>query len=445
MILPEAFVHRTKKILGEYYSDFLIALDQDTPISIRINNKINYNPSNLKVPWCELGFYLNKRPLFTADPLFHAGVYYVQEASSMFLEQIVKQHFPNALTVLDLCAAPGGKSTLLSQNLIENSLLVSNEINRSRAYILAENLIKWGNSNVVVTNNEPKDFAKLSGFFDAIVIDAPCSGEGMFRKDSGAINEWSEYNVNMCAARQRDIVSSVWDCLKHEGILVYSTCTFNTEENEENVKWICNELGAEVLKVDLQNLNTITTSDVGYRFYPHRVKGEGFYISVLRKTQIQNQNYKNKISGKQLRFNQIKIEYCNLSLINPDGWIIINENNLINAYNKDRINDYLLLNKLFKCIYSGLFIGEFKGKDFIPSANIALSKKLDHNSIIWVEVDINTAIKFLRKDAISFPDLSQGYILVCYHGLGLGWVKNLGNRCNNLYPHEWRIRMNIGN
>ena len=257
------------------------ALETKPPTSVRVNDKIAYQPSSENVAWCKSGYYLDERPLFTADPLFHAGVYYVQEASSMFLEQAVKQYFPMADTVLDLCAAPGGKSTLLSQTLAESSLLVSNEIIRSRAYILAENLIKWGNPNVVVTNNEPKDFAILGGFFDAIVIDAPCSGEGMFRKDAGAVEEWSEYNVTLCAARQTEIVSSVWDALKTDGILVYSTCTFNREENEENVQWICNELGAEVLSIDLQGNSDITKSDFGYRFYPHKTKGEGFFISVL--------------------------------------------------------------------------------------------------------------------------------------------------------------------
>lgn len=280
MNLPEAFVNRTKNLLGNEYQELVKALELVPPTSIRANNKIDYQPSEEHVTWCESGFYLNERPLFTADPLFHAGVYYVQEASSMFLVQAIKQHFPEAQTVLDLCAAPGGKSTLLSQTLPESSLLVSNEIIRSRAYILAENLIKWGNPNVVVTNNDPKDFDTLSGFFDAIVIDAPCSGEGMFRKDAGAIEEWSEYNVKLCAERQRQIVSSVWDALKTDGILVYSTCTFNREENEENVRWICEELGADLLNIDLHGNEDITVSDFGYRFYPHKTKGEGFFMSV---------------------------------------------------------------------------------------------------------------------------------------------------------------------
>ena len=443
MNLPEAFVINTKKLLGKEYQEFEKALEENPPTSVRVNNKIEYQPSEEHVAWCNSGYYLKERPLFTADPLFHVGAYYVQEASSMFLEQAVKQHFPDVQTVLDLCAAPGGKSTLLSQTLTESCLLVSNEIIRSRAYILAENLIKWGNPNVVVTNNKPNDFASLSGFFDAIVIDAPCSGEGMFRKDSGAIQEWSEYNVTLCAARQREIVSSVWTALKTDGILVYSTCTFNREENEENVQWFCRELGADLLTIDLQGNKDIITSDFGYRFYPHKTKGEGFFISVLRKNSIENHTYKSKnIQKKGIKF-VTKSYVPTLSLTEPERWIITTENNLMKAYDKERYNDFLLLNMKLRCMHSGILLGEFKGLDFIPSASIALSKKLNLKSVETVDVDYNTAISFLKKEAICLPDSSRGYILICYKGLGLGWVKNFGNRCNNLYPQEWRIRMNL--
>ena len=443
MILPEAFIKRTTELLGDDFHELEKALGEISPTSIRVNNKIIYEPTNEHVAWCEPGYYLKERPLFTADPLFHAGVYYVQEASSMFLYQAVKQHFPTARTVLDLCAAPGGKSTLLSQTLSEDSLLVSNEIIRSRAYILAENLIKWGNPNVVVTNNEAKDFSALPGFFDAMVIDAPCSGEGMFRKDAGAIDEWSEYNVNLCAARQREILSAVWDALKTDGILVYSTCTYNREENEENVRWISEELGAELLEIDLHGNTDITTSDFGYRFYPHKTKGEGFFMAVLRKNSSSGRTIKKNKDDKKGIKPVPKESISTFSLIDPDNWTIISENNQYNAYSSARLSDYLLLNKQLKCMHSGLFLGEMKGSDFIPSAAIALSKKLDKESVETVEVDYKTAILFLKKEAVFFPDSKRGYLLVCYNKLALGWVKNMGNRCNNLYPQEWRIRMKL--
>jgi len=443
MNFPDSFVKKTKDLLGDDYLELEKALESTPSISIRVNNKMNYVPSEEQVTWCENGYYLKERPLFTADPFLHAGIYYVQEASSMFLSQVVKQHFPDAKTVLDLCAAPGGKSTLLTQTLPETSLLVSNEIIRSRAYILTENLIKWGNPNVVVTNNEPTDFDKLPGFFDAIVVDAPCSGEGMFRKDAGAIQEWSEYNVKLCASRQREILSNIWDSLKTDGILVYSTCTFNREENEDNVSWICKELGADLLRVDLHGNEDITTTDFGYRFYPHKTKGEGFFITVLQKKSDQNRSLKiKKRDTKEMKSVSIN-DFSTISLAKNKNWEIILENNRITAYDKNRITDYLFLNNHFKCLNSGLFLGEMKGSDFIPSINIALSKELDKQSVETVEVDYNTAIAYLKKETIHLPDSKRGYVLICYKGQSLGWVKNLGNRCNNMYPQEWRIRMNL--
>jgi len=308
---------------------------------------------------------------------------------------------------------------------------------------LAENLIKWGNPNVVVTNNEPSDFSNLPGFFDAIVVDAPCSGEGMFRKDAGAIKEWSEYNVSLCAARQREILSSVWNSLKEEGILVYSTCTFNREENEDNLRWICEELGADLLKIDLQANTNITSSDYGYRFYPHKTKGEGFFISVVRKTaQTNKTGNKIKTDKKGIKFVALN-NIPTVSLTDTNKWTIISDNNRLNAFSTDRLNDYLLLHKQLKCMHSGLLLGEIKGTDFIPSASVALSKKIDKGSVETVEVDLNTAILFLKKEAIFLPDSKRGYLLVCYRGQTLGWLKNMGNRCNNLYPQEWRIRMKL--
>lgn len=443
MKLPEAFIRRTQVLLGDEYLDFEKTLEEIAPTSIRVNDKMHYFASDERVAWCENGFYLKERPLFTADPLFHAGIYYVQEAASMFLYQAVKQHFAEAHSVLDLCAAPGGKSTLLTQALSESSLLVSNEIIRSRAFILVENLIKWGNPNIVVTNNDPKDFESLPGFFDAVIVDAPCSGEGMFRKDEGAIKEWSEYNVTMCAKRQREILTSVWDTLKTDGKLVYSTCTYNREENEDNVRWICEELGAELLTIDLNGINNITVSDYGYRFYPHKTRGEGFFLSVLRKTSSPRRTLKIKNDNRKIgkQFNNWNLN--SLSLVEPQNWVINNENNIISAYNAERYEDFILLQKHLKCMHSGIQLGEIKGNDFIPGSSIALSKKLNRESVDCVDVDYRTAISFLKKEAIQLPQTSRGYLLITYKDQTLGWVKNVGNRCNNLYPQEWRIRMKI--
>ena len=440
--LPQAFVGQAKKLLGDEYPLFEQALNDAPSLSVRANDKMTYTPSDERVIWCESGFYLRERPLFTADPFFHAGIYYVQEASSMFLVEIVKQFFLDAERVLDLCAAPGGKSTLLAQTLPEKSLLVSNEIIRQRANILAENMIKWGNPNVVITNNKPSDFAVLSGFFDAMVVDAPCSGEGMFRKDAQAIAEWSEQNVEMCAKRQREILTDVWSALKTNGILVYSTCTYNCEENEKNVRWICEELDAEFLKINLKGNNQITANDYGYRFYPHKTRGEGFFIAVLRKKQ-ETSNF--KISKKELGKKTTILYKENLPfrLKNQVEFIILQENEKVKAYPANKKDDFALLNNNLKVVHSGICLGEIKGRDFIPDISVALSKSLDLSLADKVEINYETAISYLKRENIFLENEKKGYLLVTYKNQPLGWVKNLGNRCNNLYPQEWRIRMNI--
>lgn len=444
MNLPEVFIQRTRQLLGSEYTAFEKALQNPAPVSVRVNDKITYNPSDEVVAWCDSGYYLPERPLFTADPLFHGGAYYVQEASSMFLQQAIRQHFPDAGKVLDLCAAPGGKSTLISQTLSRNSLLVSNEIVRSRAYILSENLLKWGNPNTIVTNNEAGDFGTLPAFFDAIVVDAPCSGEGMFRKDEGAISEWSVQNVNICVERQRKIVTDVWNALKTDGILVYSTCTYNREENEENVAWICDELGAELLDLETGIFPEITVTEGGYRFYPHKTRGEGFFLSVLRKTAETKGAHRSKKSDRKA--NGINQKINNIPLIRlkeQERWTLIAENNTIRAYDSALIDAYKLITSQLRILHAGIELGEIKGKDFIPGGGIALSKMLDTDSTPAIGVDRETAIAYLRKENLFFPEHPNGYHLITYQNIGLGWIKNMGNRSNNLYPQEWRIRMKL--
>ncbi|MDR0872195.1 MAG: rRNA cytosine-C5-methyltransferase [Prevotellaceae bacterium] len=476
MNLPQAFINQIQPILGAETADFLQALQTESPVSIRLNDKVQSAMTDT-VKWCETGFYLPERPLFTADPLFHAGAYYVQEASSMFVEQAVKQHINEPVRMLDLCAAPGGKSTHLSSLLPAGSLLVSNEIIRSRAYILAENLIKWGNANVVVTNNEPKDFSGLQSFFDAVLVDAPCSGEGMFRKDEGAIAEWSPDNVRKCAERQRDILTAVWSALKTDGILIYSTCTYNRAENEENVQWIIRELGAELLQIRIDEAWGITASDFGYRFYPHKTRGEGFFLSVLRKTesphcgldpvsfrhcgldpqtpasfchcgldpQTHRKQGKKGIAGhtSTALSNQTRNDELKNQLKNPNNWTISIDGNKISALPKDRVEDIDYLRKRLNIMHAGIPLAEQKGKDFIPEAALALSKNIDLLQVNTFEADLPTALRFLQREAIETPDAPRGYLLIMYQGLPLGWVKNLGNRANNLYPNEWRIRMRL--
>jgi 16S rRNA C967 or C1407 C5-methylase (RsmB/RsmF family)/NOL1/NOP2/fmu family ribosome biogenesis protein len=442
MDLPLKFRERTKALLGDEYADFEQALLQNPPTSIRVNDKIDYKPTTDKVLWCEHGYYLDERPRFTLDPLLHAGVYYVQEASSMFLNRVVSTYFPDAERVLDLCAAPGGKSTLLLQALSDSCLLVSNEIIRSRAHILAENIVKWGNANVVVTNNEAADFSRYRGFFDALVIDAPCSGEGMFRKDPEAVNEWSEANVLMCARRQKEIVAAVWDALKPGGVLVYSTCTYNREENEDNVRWICGEFNAEVLRVKITASEQIVETEAGYRFYPHKVKGEGLFMSVIRKPDDTiSIAKKSKIDSRKIK--KISQDSVPFKLKNILDWTLINDENYIRAYQSVLYDDMVYIMSGLRVVESGILLAEQKGKDFIPAAQLALSKYLDTNSIDVTELDKEKMLAYLRKDVFIFENNYRGYLLMMYQGSGLGWIKNMGNRFNNLYPNNWRIRMGV--
>ena len=291
--LPPAFTERMQQLLGNESETFFQALVSESPTSIRLNPEKTANTDlpfsellSRQVPWCSNGYYLKERPSFTSDPLLHGGAYYVQEASSMFLQVVLQQITGDTpLRVLDLCAAPGGKSTLLANNLPKDSLLVSNEIIKSRASILKENIIKWGYDHIVVTNSDPNRFTGMKGAFDMILVDAPCSGEGMFRKDEKAIMEWSENNLRLCEERQKRILSDVWDALAPGGYLVYSTCTYNPGENEDILNWILTTFDASSVEIR-HNFTAITPSPSplhGYHFYPHKTSGEGLFMGVIQK------------------------------------------------------------------------------------------------------------------------------------------------------------------
>ena len=433
MQVPEAFIIHMKELLGNDWAVFDRALNDESPISIRLNpNKIN--PAQLSetlllsesIPWATTGFYLNNRPSFTLDPLFHAGCYYVQEASSMYLEYFVRNYFPIQAKVLDLCAAPGGKSTHLSSLLSKESLLVANEVIRSRANVLSENMIKWGNPNTMVTCNDPAEIGRsLPDFFDAIVADLPCSGEGMFRKDPTAIVEWSENNIRLCAKRQRRIAADIWPALIPGGILIYSTCTYNREENEENLDWICNELGAEPLEEPR-------------RLMPHQMKGEGFFIAGIRKKE-KGERYKVK-SKKNFTLHPSPFT---LYLSSPNEFTCISDNTGWIAVPSIHFPDYLQLKSKLRILSAGVALGELKGSDRIPAHSLAMSTALSEPGFPRWEVDKETALNYLRKEILTnIPqELPKGYLLITYKTHPLGFVKNIGTRMNNLYPREWRIRM----
>lgn len=450
MKLPESFIHQTQSLLGEEeYSKLESALQQESPVSIRVNEtkKISHSEVNT-VPWCSTGFYLDQRLTFTFDPLFHAGCYYVQEASSMFVEQVVRKYITEPTVALDLCAAPGGKSTHLRSLLPEGSFLVANEVIRNRSQILAENIIKWGHPDVAVINNDPADFASLENYFDLILTDVPCSGEGMFRKDPGAIEEWSPENVTICYQRQRRILADIWQSLKPGGVLIYSTCTYNIKEDEENIEWIKTELGAESLSVDVPTEwgivgNLISTDTPVYRFMPHHTKGEGFFLAALRKSGTYEEDYrKPKSSKKSKKEKPLEIpSQAKQWLLNPEEFDIERREDTVVAYSKTHADNIERLRQAMRIVHLGITIGEVKGKDLIPHQSLAMSNQLKISVFSTYELTYEQAIAYLRKEAIALEaDAPRGYVLLQYKNTPLGFVKNIGNRANNLYPQEWRIR-----
>ena len=445
MELPVAFIEQIKALLPNEHEAFFKAMDEPSPVSVRLNNKVAITPTYPQVPHCQTGYYLPNRPTFTLDPWFHAGVYYVQEAGSMFLEQVVKKYLSGPSTgskVLDLCAAPGGKSTHLASLLGDDSLLISNEVMPQRAHILAENATKWGYGNMAVTNNRPADFGKLAGYFDLILTDVPCSGEGMFRKDEKAIEDWSPAYVLECAERQRSILTDVWPALKQDGLLIYSTCTFNKAENEDNIAWIAQELGAEIL---------------GSRhFYFHTDQSEGLFMAALRKTtpttqmRVKGERRKEKfgMSLEQKQTRSLSLSKCpclgvKYPLRNIDHWCIKEEKDLIYALPKAYEADFALLDKHLRWLKKGIGIATLKGKNQTPHIDLALSRHINKEAFTPYELDLPTALHYLKGESITLPDAPIGYLLLTFKGVPMGWGKNIGNRCNNLYPDAWRIRMNI--
>lgn len=461
MQLPDEFTSRMKDMLGESeYDQFDKAIKSTSPTSIRVNPlKPSMDiPYGQIVPWCKTGRYLEQRPSFTFDPLFHAGSYYVQEASSMFVNHIISTLISEPSTVLDLCAAPGGKSTLAISALPQGSVLIANEIVRQRANILAENITKWGNPNTIVTNNCASDFQPLGPIFDLIICDAPCSGEGMFRKDPQSIDEWSTANVAMCQERQREILSDIWQCLKPGGLLIYSTCTYNTLENEENAVWAAEQLGAELLSIDIPSEwnvsgNKLSNSNFNvYRFFPHKTQGEGFFACIMRKNSDAEipptRNSKNKEhkkgadnrKGKELPMPKDIKQW----LSHPEQYTFKSTTTSHTAFPTQHI--HLLEQALahLKVIHYGITIANIKGKTIIPAHSLAMSASLNAETFPSAELTEQQAIAYLRTEPITLsPSTPTGYVLLKYKGLPLGFAKNIGNRANNLYPSEWRIRKSI--
>lgn len=396
-----------------------------------------------QVPWCPSGRYLPQRPVFTFDPLLHGGVYYVQEASSMFLWQVLS-HTVGANTagkkVLDLCAAPGGKSTLLA-SYFTDALLVSNEVIKTRAAILVENLTKWGTANTVVTSNDPKDFAPLQGYFDVIVVDAPCSGSGLFRRDAEAVKEWSADNVALCSQRQQRILADILPCLKPGGWLVYATCSYSAQEDEQIMDWLVQSMHFRNQPIPVpQEWNVVTTQAPatkaeGYRFFPDQVKGEGFFIAAFQQTGGDEWYGRKKTlpaAGKTAAA-------MAAAWVQPGTALCyFTQKEHILAIPAQWQEEVALLQQHLYLRKAGVNIGAVKGKDLVPSHELALCL-LHHAGITRVALDLPQALQYLRKKDVLPVEGLKGWALATYEGIALGWMKLLPNRVNNYYPTEWRI------
>lgn len=447
MVLPKELLESLSKLEGFNKEAFeLLHQSGEQITSIRINQAKLNDPGQLlliniqqKIPWTESGFYLNERPSFTFDPLFHAGCYYVQEASSVFLEQALKQTIglSQPLKVLDLCAAPGGKSTHIQSLISKESLLVSNEVIRPRVNILRDNIIKWGCENVVVTNNDPKDFGRLKGYFNVIMVDAPCSGSGLFRREPDAINEWSENNVQLCSQRQQRILADVWPALKKGGILIYSTCSYSKEEDEDIMDWIKQAFQCESISLTLSPDWGIIESKGGYRFWPDKVKGEGFFLACIKKTdgethikkKLENNIGKINNNEKTILQNWVKAENFQFTRLQ----------NKVYMWPVLLIQDFLFLHQQqLRVNYSGVLLGELIRDKLVPDHALAMSRLLNEK-IEKLDLNFTQAITYLQKNDLQVATDSKGWKAVTFKNHNLGWVNLLTGRVNNYYPKELRI------
>ncbi len=455
MNLPVAFLDSIKEVLPAGECDaFVEALGREPSCSVRLNSfKGCAAPGGAApVAWCDEGFILKERPSFTLDPAFHAGGYYVQESASMFVGYLARKALeimdaPSPY-VLDLCAAPGGKSTHLSSILADRGTLVANEVVRGRAMVLADNIRKWGLANTIVTSSDPSAFGAMGGVFDMMLIDAPCSGEGMFRKEPQALEQWSPDNVELCVRRGRRIVSDAWDALAEGGVLIYSTCTYNRHENEETVGWIADTFGVEPVDVVLPADSGIMVTEVSaggtsyscYRFMPHRTDGEGLFVCLMRKC-----SGGVMVSGSGHR--RPPLAQCSKK-----------DESLLRSYLREdgRFDLFSFKESFYACpshsrpllemaaqhlqiIYSPLLMGGIIRDEFKPSHPLALSPWLLDGRYPFSDLDLDTARDYLRRNPCDATSFADGLSLVRFDGLPIGFAKRMGGRVNNMYPKELRV------
>ncbi len=457
-ILPKTFLSSLEGLPGFDRSSFeAVHADAVQVTSVRLNpgKRVEGLEGELRggagmaagverVPWSSWGYYLPRRPSFTFDPLFHAGAYYVQEASGMFVEQVMRQtaDLSRPLRVLDLCAAPGGKSTLLQSLLPPDSLLVSNEVIRARVNILEENMIKWGGANTVITSNDPRDFGLLENYFDVIVVDAPCSGSGLFRREPEAVREWSPDSVRHCAQRQRRILADCWPALRQDGLLIYSTCSYSGEENEDILDWMIEDLGVVGCRLTVAAEWKIveTTSRLagyGYRFYPDKLRGEGLFMACVRKAGGGAFEAPRK-KGSVERVPKKDLEKIG-GWVRPDrGLTYFYHREVIHAIPEPLLAEVPVLQSACYLKRAGVQIGRLSVKELIPEHDLAMSTVVN-TQLPVMSLTKDQALSYLRKDELVLAGDHRGWMLVQYAGLNLGWIKALPGRINNYYPKECRI------
>lgn len=451
-MLPDGFQAMIRTILPPTEANILLSsLNEEPETSVRLNRHKPHNgelfPDMTPVDWCNSGKYLPERPRFTSDPLLHAGVYYVQDASSMIYENIVSSLAgATPIKVADLCAAPGGKTTAILNALQEGSVMLANEFVPSRANILKENLSKYGYPEVIVTNSDTSTLSEMSGMFDMVAVDAPCSGEGMMRKEAAARTQWSESLIRQCSALQRKILESAVEMLAPGGYLIYSTCTFNTTENEDNARWIVDNFGLEPIDTGLAGKYGIRKEIKGdipcLRFLPGYTRGEGLFVAVFQK-QEDLPGASRKKKGKKKSSCKTKTDRKLLDIakswLTKDVEIIDHEGHLI-ALTPTTASLLESIPASVRIISAGIEIGEIKGKDLIPAHQLAMST-LMAPEFPTVELNKDQALQYLSREAIPLPaETPKGFVAVKYLGHTLGFMKNNGNRANNLYPNEYRIR-----
>jgi len=447
--IPEALLEDLQIIKGFDEKPFISAHSEPAPTSVRLNvaKDMGLFSASEKIAWCENGIYLTERPVFTLDPAYHAGAYYVQEASSMFLDHLLRDVLKDktGLRVLDLCAAPGGKSTLIASLLDKDSLLISNDVIRARATILEENMTRWGYMNTWVTSNDPRDLGRLMGYFDVIVVDAPCSGSGLWRKDIKALDEWSDANVQLCVERQQRILADVWPALKQDGILIYATCSYSPQEDEQILDWLARKFDISPLSVPVKEewgIVEVTSPEknmAAYRFFPDKVKGEGFFIAAVHKNdETGTLHYPRFKSAHDKKIQQL----AGFLLKEQDVTFMQTGKEDFSAILPHHEKDWHVFQQAVYLRKAGLNLGMPAGKDWIPAHDVALGIDASEH-LAFVNVSKEQALRFLKREDMGIPGIKKGWQIVKYNGLGLGWIKSLGNRVNNYLPKHWRIRMDI--